>query len=31
KCVAVGSTSPVGGKEGWTSEEQMRIASDSGK
>ncbi|MCI37426.1 hypothetical protein A2U01_0058650, partial [Trifolium medium] len=30
KCVAVGSISPVGGKEGWTWE-QMRTASDSWK
>ncbi|MCI57773.1 hypothetical protein A2U01_0079024, partial [Trifolium medium] len=27
KCVAVGSTSPAGGKEGWTLE-QMRTASE---
>ncbi|MCI94372.1 hypothetical protein A2U01_0115670, partial [Trifolium medium] len=27
KCVAVGGTSPVGGKQGWTSK-QMRTASN---
>ncbi|MCI48062.1 hypothetical protein A2U01_0069305 [Trifolium medium] len=30
KCVAVGSTSPAGGKEGWTSE-RMRTAIPGSK